>query len=452
MEPANKIAKCALDHYDSLGSKGKPRPLEEWTVFAAIVAQQNDSLWVVASATGSKCTTLGPDGVCLRDMHAEVLSKRGLQRVLWEEMKENKTIKDSLRVLEGKDGVYRLKEDLRLHLYISDSPCGDASIYKLSSGAINFTGAKAVLRDSTDNNNHNHNNKNHQLNVTQRLSTDSNIHMVGREDEQLLGALRIKSGRSDIPAHLRSTCMSCSDKIFRWMTLGLQSSAMENITPVRLSSIIVSHDPTCVALDQHNALVRATKGRVQLVQEELLELKDITETLEAFMFGLQHHPVSVHIVDQVFLQGMSETKCAVVYNQPMKSPDQSVVRAEKSSNRKRKRNCHIRKQASPCGFSLNWNAYDNTVEVVVGARGILQGKKPKSTDCYIHLASRLCRQRMVQHCSLSTGTNISYRTWKESKSKVWNEVRNIVLSVGSLVGWLRSDQNFELNASTQKDG
>ena len=446
-EPADKIANCALDHYDSLGNKGKPRQQEEWTVFAAIVAQKDDSLWVVASATGSKCTTLGPDGVCLRDMHAEVLSKRGLQRVLWGEMKENNSMKDTIRLLKVKDGVYRLKEGLRLHLYVSDSPCGDASIYRLSSGAINFTGAKAVLRDSTDDNN--------QFNFSQRLLTDSNTHMVRREDVQQLGALRIKSGRSNLPAHLRSTCMSCSDKIFRWMTLGLQSSSMENVTPVRLSSIIVSRDPTCIAFDQHKALERATKGRVQIVLDELGEVKDITENLAAFVCGLQQHPVSVHIVDQVFLQGMSETKSASVYDEQISistPAEQSGVTTEKSSNTKRKRDCLLRKQASPCGFSLNWNAFDNTVEVVVGARGILQGKKPKSTAGYVQLASRLCRQSMVQHCSVGSVTNISYRTWKESKSKIWNEVRNAVLSARCLVDWLRSDRDFELNASTQIDG
>ena len=43
-----------------------------------------------------------------------------------------------------------------------------------------------------------------------------------REVEQDVGVLRVKSGRSDIPERQRTTSMSCSDKICRWSTLGLE--------------------------------------------------------------------------------------------------------------------------------------------------------------------------------------------------------------------------------------
>ena len=71
---------------------------------------------------------------------------------------------------------------------------------------------------------------------------------------------------------------------------------------------------------------------------------------------------------------------------------------------------------SPCGFSLNWqqdalvpksslahqhknnsnNKNDSNVELIVGARGIRQGKKPKSADDYKRMASRLSRWNMIQ--------------------------------------------------------
>ena len=125
--------------------------------------------------------------------------------------------------------TFELKEDISLHLYISDSPCGDASIYSLSTQNntqngnnphLRFTGAKLVMNDA---------NKAalDQAGGGSLLPTctqkDKDAY-VARENVQVLGALRTKSGRSNLPHHLRSTSMSCSDKICRWCILGLQGS------------------------------------------------------------------------------------------------------------------------------------------------------------------------------------------------------------------------------------
>ena len=430
-----RIAKCALEHYHScLGTKGKPRQGEEWTVFAAIIAEDGDSTWVISSATGSKCTTTGPEGVCLRDMHAEVLAKRGLQRILWDEQQPT-TAFTKQRLLEQANGVHRLKEGLRIHLYVSDSPCGDAAIYKLSSGAINFTGAKVLVRGGEESNHH-----------AALLATDQHGHKVGRETVQELGALRIKSGRSNLPPHLRSTCMSCADKIVRWMVLGLQGTAMAKIEPVRLSSVIVSRDPSCGLADQQSALERATTGRMQDVKEELLGNKEMKTRHAGFLRGLERHSVTVHVVDDVFPWGMANLKAAVqVQVQVHRAPDVSTP-ASVGTKRTRDDSTHCSKTAcSPCGFSINWNALDNSVEVVVGARGILQGKKPKSNADYSKLASRLCRQSMMEHSSSLT-LPTTYRDWKASNAS-GKELKDAVLSTGPLWGWLQSARNFEFGSS-----
>jgi hypothetical protein len=151
------IAKTALDHYFiDLPRKGKPSETE-WTVYAAIVATfkniDNDDLLdvrVISSATGSKCTAvndscpiltkLGVPPCCrtkdsrsiktsnsccclcqeqvksliLRDSHAEILARRGLLRVLWNEL-QNESIsvtKDSKRTFSSHK--YNLLE--RVHL------------------------------------------------------------------------------------------------------------------------------------------------------------------------------------------------------------------------------------------------------------------------------------------------------------------------------------------------
>ena len=129
------IAKAALDHYfTNLPRKGKPSETE-WTVYAAIVATfrntDNLDVRVISSATGSKCTAVNDScpifskfevpaccrtadlktsccclcqeqvkSLILRDSHAEILARRGLVRVLWNEI-GNECMSSNDR-LEGK--------------------------------------------------------------------------------------------------------------------------------------------------------------------------------------------------------------------------------------------------------------------------------------------------------------------------------------------------------------
>jgi tRNA-specific adenosine deaminase 1 len=132
-EIQNLIANCALDHYGKYITKGKPKDETEWTVYSAVIAQKERQLWVVSAATGTKCTAKRQEGCILHDVHAEVLARRGLVRVLWLELREKlhnmestNNEKSLLEVVSAKDKRFRLGMNIRLHLYISDSPCGDA--------------------------------------------------------------------------------------------------------------------------------------------------------------------------------------------------------------------------------------------------------------------------------------------------------------------------------------
>lgn len=81
---------------------------------------------------------------------------------------------------------------------------------------------------------------------------------IDREQEQKLGALRIKSSRSNISEEGRTMSMSCSDKLAKWAVLGLQVSSYESEAPclAYLPATII-YDGLCSKL---SAVTLATKS------------------------------------------------------------------------------------------------------------------------------------------------------------------------------------------------
>jgi tRNA-specific adenosine deaminase 1 len=194
------VVSAILAVYDKLPVGGKPRD-DEYTVLAAIVAVSDTTgeHLVVSLATGTKC--IGRDfhnknGCLLSDSHAEVVARRGFIRYLYEQLRkmiELPAYQPTFLEVSNTGTNYpmiTLRSGWKLVLYASDSPCGDAALYEanLSGEAKVVTGAKACTAETVE----------------------------------MVGCVRTKSGRSDIAAEVRTSSMSCSDKISRWSALGLQ--------------------------------------------------------------------------------------------------------------------------------------------------------------------------------------------------------------------------------------
>lgn len=482
----DEIASCALNHYDRTLKRGKPKPGSEWTVFAAIVAQdvRSKEMWVVSCATGTKCTASRVDGCVVHDTHAEVLARRGLVRVLWNQLlnmqsQERKsssspiTFSDPHCLIEPTSlsertttNYFRLRSDVCLHLYISDSPCGDGSIYALSSGtneSMLHTGAKVIVSRATG------------LDVSQCGGDHQLLDgtTVAREATQILGKLRIKSGRSNLPSHLRSTSMSCSDKIVQWCIMGLQGAALSHwILPIPITSVIVSKDPrlpdNISSTPQLEALERAITRRVEAVWQ----------SLGPTTVPWEPHPPTAHIAKRVFnsgkaamapkgeqqVSGSMEGPSSTGKKRKLDTSDQSngaEATEEKSSSPV---------TISPCGMSLAWQqCEDSSTEMIVGSRGILQGKKPKSQEDHHRLASKLSRRELFkcgsrvlkdstdpQRPQLKEGleedleAGLTYQDWKRKLAwKSWLEVKSRILKKGPLAGWLSNHEegNFVLGSS-----
>jgi len=514
MPPAtpDEIATAALDHWEHKlpSHKGKPRASDEWTVYAAIVATRTTTLTnnndndtdnkitVVSCATGTKCTAVPPVNritstaaaasttsatttttttlpptadVILHDSHAEVLARRGLLRVLWQEIAMhdgrnsdigNEGTRSSLLTKIPNSHRYQLRENVQLHLFVSDSPCGDASIYPLdtlsaSSGSMKSDDKSSLPSDavpsaSTEYDNHNNNNGLQFTGAKVIVSQETTVSIedcggieafllqdsrVARERIQLLGRLRTKSGRSNLQANQRSDSLSCSDKIVRWCVLGLQGRALLHhlVEPIRLSSIVVSRDirnqygGNGNTGAQWEALYRAIPNRIMAVKEELLR-EDVSNMDGNGMQAPNRNMVNadaidipkVYIAKPMFAQGKACSE-----------------HANNMASRKRKHDENknfVKPKLSPTGVCLNWNMWDDTVELTIGARGIRQGKKPKTERDILKLASRLSRYDIWKiSCSISSAETYLVAKSTETRQNSW---RSVIFRRGPLAGWMVS--------------
>lgn len=190
---------------------------------------------------GTKCIghqLMSANGDILNDSHAEVMCRRGFMRYLYSEIALTKS-STSIFTINRETKKFDLKENLSFHFFTTHGPCGDASIFQIlpddnatlsdqipskkrklidespNASNENFTGAKIIASD---------------FNVPQDLMVQS------------IGAIRTKPGRGN-----HTLSMSCSDKMAKWNTVGVQGALLHAIIgrPIYLESITLCKTPYC---------------------------------------------------------------------------------------------------------------------------------------------------------------------------------------------------------------
>ena len=292
------VADAVLEKYASLPKNGKPQA-HEYTLLAGFATTDerhpDAPPKVVALGTGTKC--LGGDkrcvnGMALADSHAEVLARRALVLYMYDEIarlcdagREGALANPGVSIFRPgeRSGETTLNDDgtvdwtrtrlwcslrpgVAVHMYVSQSPCGDASIFETSSDGMNDGAANpersAIIRRT-----------NKRAKTAANLgagSTGAKL-LTGDGDgetdaefgvgAQMPGAARLKPGRGT-----PTSCMSCSDKMCKWNALGVQGELLAGILerPVRLASITVAAPTDAPDTDAHvTALRRAVFGRIE---------------------------------------------------------------------------------------------------------------------------------------------------------------------------------------------
>uniref|UniRef100_A0A1I7ZTZ3 A to I editase domain-containing protein n=1 Tax=Steinernema glaseri TaxID=37863 RepID=A0A1I7ZTZ3_9BILA len=149
----------------------------------------------------------------LRDSHAEILCRRGLQRYLLYQVQLHRDNPKESILQRPNDGIKLvLKPNYTIHFLCSSAPCGDATSY-----------SDYVSKPC-----------------------DSKEHAADMAEH---GELQMKYPESTEPVALNDETMSsqqarmsCSDKILKWNTLGVQGCLLTQfIRPLYISSFVFQH-------------------------------------------------------------------------------------------------------------------------------------------------------------------------------------------------------------------
>ncbi|XP_054260675.1 double-stranded RNA-specific editase Adar isoform X2 [Macrosteles quadrilineatus] len=250
---ADIIAKLVLTKYSELMEGDAVHARRK--VLAGIVMTRGDvnapTTTVISIGTGTKCVGgdhMSVNGASLNDSHAEIVARRGLLVYLYSQLTLHanpETASESIfEVNTGRKG-FKLRDEVKFHLYINTAPCGDARIF--SPHEVECSGTEALDK---------HPNRNSRGQLRTKIESGE-----GTIPVKSSGGIQTWDG---VLQGQRLLTMSCSDKIARWNVVGVQGSLLSlYIEPVYLESIVLG------SLFNSSHMYRAVCGRVETTVQGL---------------------------------------------------------------------------------------------------------------------------------------------------------------------------------------
>jgi hypothetical protein len=250
LEIQNEPAECGETH---LSDTSPPKNLLN-SEFVVLSIGVGTKILSKLSIEKERSAVLNGDRI-LRDLHAEVLAKRGFHNVLYAEIQRflknemdatSTSLSSSYSTFLQRDQVSRLlqfKLNYKLHFYTSSAPCGNACIRRWAkcvnykSPDMAFLPHERLFVTAAA-----------QGQVSPLLKTNGSSSTSGRTlPFQDLGDSLFTDGIRVFPTGTAPGCypdlgnvMTCSDKIAKWNVLGIQGSLLGCfLRPTYFSSIVI---------------------------------------------------------------------------------------------------------------------------------------------------------------------------------------------------------------------
>ncbi|XP_028911798.1 double-stranded RNA-specific adenosine deaminase isoform X2 [Ornithorhynchus anatinus] len=201
-------------------------------ILAAIVMKKGpaDLGAVVSLGTGNRCVKGGElslKGETVNDCHAEIISRRGFIRFLYNELMKYDPASGTDSIFEpAEGGRLQVKRGVTFHLYVSTAPCGDGALFDKSCSDLPGRGVDGLHQPLFENP------KQGKL----RTKVENGEGTIPVESSAIVPTWDgIQHGE-------RLRTMSCSDKILRWNVLGLQGAMLTHfLQPIYLTSITLGY-------------------------------------------------------------------------------------------------------------------------------------------------------------------------------------------------------------------
>ncbi|XP_076471524.1 uncharacterized protein LOC143301260 [Babylonia areolata] len=263
--PSETVAPENMTHFDRMAAlthqsfnaliASIPENLAGRKVIAGLVMKRGpeDTGIVISIGTGNRCITgdkLSLEGNTVNDSHAEIITRRGFMRFLYQQLLTYQEGKPHELFEPSSGGRLRVKNTVTFHLYISTAPCGDGALFSPRDAESNSGAVADVDR------------REHRPTFTSNVQGLLRTKMEGGEGTIPVDTKDLTVQTWDgVVRGERLRTMSCTDKICRWNVLGMQGALLSNfLEPIYLDSLTLGF------LYDHGHLSRAVCCR--LAREE----------------------------------------------------------------------------------------------------------------------------------------------------------------------------------------